>query len=680
MPGQLISAALTALCALLLTACGSAPSVEQAPRPQIAAELIDRELLFGNPQRSQGRLSPDGTRMSFLAPLNGVMNLWVAPAGDIDKAQAVTRNTGRGIPRHFWNLDGNSILYIEDKEGDENWHLYRVDLATGQTRDLTPYQGIQARVIAQSEQHPGVAVIGMNDRDPRWHDIYRVDLETGQRGLLLENNGFYEVMVDNDLQIRLGIQQTRSGGAGVFKLEDGEWRAFIEILPEDIYTTDILGFTEDNQHFYMLDSRGRNFASLTRVNIDTGQSQDLILVENADISDVLIHPRTHEVIAVATNVHQRKWQYIDGSYARDFQILEWDAEGDMNILGTTLDGEQWVIFTSPSDGSPQYAVYDRNSQELRKLFSTQPALDDLPLQDKQHVTIQARDGRKLVSYLTLPPGVDSDGNGIPRVPQAMVLLVHGGPWARDTSGYDDYVQWLSNRGYAVLQVNFRGSTGFGKEHILAGNREWAGAMHDDLIDAVDWAIKRRVADSTRVAIMGGSYGGYATLVGLTFTPEVFACGVDIVGPSDLNTLLNSIPPYWEGMRRTLIAAVGDPDTPEGAALLAQRSPLNHVTKISRPLLIAQGANDPRVKQAESDQIVAAMKESGVPVTYLLFPDEGHGFRRPENNLAFNAVAESFLGQCLGGRIQPIGDSFSGSSIRILEGASEVRGLQDALIN
>jgi dipeptidyl aminopeptidase/acylaminoacyl peptidase len=677
---SLAIALLGTILVLSLGACSSSPEQAPAARTITSVDLIDRKLLFGNPSRFQGRLSPDGAQMSFRAPLNGVMNLWVAPAGNIDAARPITRNTGRGIPSHFWALDSKSILYIEDQNGDENWHLYRIDLASGQTKDLTPYPGVRANFIAQSERHPGMAVIGMNDRDERWHDTYLVDIKTGKRTLLLENNGFSQVYVDNDLQVRLGTQQTQTGGANLFKVQGDAWIPFIEIPAEDIYTTSVVGFGADNKTFYMLDSRGRNFAALTRVNLASGESNDLILMENADISDVLIHPQTHEVIAVATNTHQQKWLHTDGRYARDIQILNDEARGDIEILATTLDGEQWIIHTGPSDGSPEYVVYDRDTQTLNRLFTTNPALEGLPLAPKENVVIKARDGRTLISYLTLPPGIDSISEGVPRLPLPMVLLVHGGPWARDTAGFDAEVQWLANRGYAVLQVNFRASTGFGKEHIIAGNREWAAAMHNDLLDAVDWAVNRRVADRDRVAIMGGSYGGYATLVGLTFTPEVFACGVDIVGPSNLSTLLASIPPYWEGRRRTLVAAIGDPDTPEGQALLAERSPLNRVEMISKPLLIAQGANDPRVKQAESDQIVEAMKEKGVPVTYVLFPDEGHGFQKPENAMAFNAVAESFLEACLGGRSQPMGGDLKASSIRVVEGAAQIKGLEQALVN
>jgi dipeptidyl aminopeptidase/acylaminoacyl peptidase len=291
------------------------------------------------------------------------------------------------------------------------------------------------------------------------------------------------------------------------------------------------------------------------------------------------------------------------------------------------------------------------------------------------VVIPARDGLKLVSYLTLPPEVDEDR---PPRPLPMVLDVHGGPWARDEWGFNAVHQWLANRGYAVLSVNFRGSTGFGKEFTNAGNREWAGKMHDDLLDAVDWAVEQKIADRGRVAILGGSYGGYATLVGLTFSPDVFACGVDIVGPSNILTLLSTIPPYWQPMVQMFKDRVGDFTTHEGKTFLEERSPLSRVDRIARPLLIGQGANDPRVKQAESDQIVRLMRQKEIPVTYVLYPDEGHGFARPENRLSFNAVVEAFLAQHLGGRYEPVGDDFAGSSISVPTGADGVPGLSEAL--
>ncbi|GHD27325.1 S9 family peptidase [Halioglobus pacificus] len=671
-------AGLIAAIAILVAACTSAPPEQEiATTPEI--ELIDRQILFGNPTRFQGRLSPNGEMMSFRAPLDGVMNIWVAPAGDINAARPVTRNTGRGVPSHFWALDSESVLYIEDQNGDENFHLYRINLATNQIKDLTPYPGVRAEVIAQSEDHPGVVIVGMNDRDQRWHDIYRVDLQSGKRELLLQNEGFSAVYVDNDLQVRLAQEQTESGGANLYTREGEDWEPLMEIAAEDYYTTGIVGFGADNNSFYALDSRGRDTGALVRINIETGEANTLAMSDNADISDALIHPRTHELIAVAATIHQRQWEVQDGRYIRDFQILQDAAGGDVDILSTTLDGEKWTVYVGASDAAARYAVYDRDTQTLTDLFTTYEDLEGLPLAAKRNVFIESRDGKNLVSYLTLPLGTDPDGNGRPEQPVPMVLLVHGGPWARDGAGYSPTVQWLANRGYAVLQVNFRGSTGFGKAFTNAGNLEWAGKMHDDLIDAVEWATKRRITRKSQVAIMGGSYGGYATLVGLTFTPDTFACGVDIVGPSNLNTLLASIPPYWEGFRRTLIAAVGDPETPEGAALLNERSPINYVDAISKPLLIGQGANDPRVKQAESDQIVEAMQGKGIPVTYVLFPDEGHGFQKPENNMAFNAITESFLAQCLGGRSQPIGNAFTASSLKVMAGSGEVPGVSEALL-
>ncbi|QIB66713.1 S9 family peptidase [Kineobactrum salinum] len=680
MRGIGVFALLAATVVLGVTSCGSTPPDVSERSAPTQAELIDREVLLGNPTRFQGRVSPDGSMMSFRAPLDGVMNLWVAPAGEIDAARPVTRNKGRGIPVHFWTLDSKHLLYIEDRNGDENFHIYRVNLESGEVKDLSPYSEVKAQFIAQNEQHPGKAVIGMNDRDPRWHDAYLVDLDSGERELLATNAGFASLHVDNDLAMRLATKQTEAGGLTVYTRENDSWRPLFEVPAEDYLSTRILGFNADNSAFYMVDSRGRDTAALTLIDAVSGESRELAISPEADISEVLLHPRTHEVIAVAINRHRRQWQALDDRYAADFERIREQARGDVQIMSTTLDGEQWTLFVGNSDASPVYSVYNRGTRELTELFVTNTRLEGLPLAAKHDETIQARDGLELVSYLSLPVGSDPDGDGRPRRPVPMVLLVHGGPWARDTADYSEQVQWLANRGYAVLQVNFRGSTGFGKAFINAGNHEWGGKMHDDLIDAVNWAVEHRVAQPERIGIMGTSYGGYATLVGLTFTPDTFACGVDVVGPSNLNTLLASIPPYWEGILRTLVAAIGDPDSEEGRSLLTARSPLNRVDAIRRPLLMGQGANDPRVKQAESDQIVDAMGARDIPVTYALFPDEGHGFLKPENRLAFYAVAESFLGACLGGRVQPIGDDFQNSSIRIVAGAGQVPGVEEALVD
>jgi dipeptidyl aminopeptidase/acylaminoacyl peptidase len=392
----------------------------------------------------------------------------------------------------------------------------------------------------------------------------------------------------------------------------------------------------------------------------------------------MIHPTEKHPQAVSFTHERRRWEVLDQDVAPDFERLAEVDNGDFSIVSRTLDDRRWVVAYVLDAGPVRYHLYDRDSREARFLFSNRKDLEGLPLVPMHPVTIQSRDGLDLVCYYTLPPDSGPDGTGKPAEPVSMVLHPHGGPWGRDTWGYNPFHQWLANRGYAVLSVNFRGSTGFGKGFINAGNMEWGRRMHDDLIDAVQWAVDKGIADADRVGVMGGSYGGYSTLACLTFTPDTFACGVDIVGPSNLVTLLETIPPYWAPMIELFAKRVGDHRTEDGRKLLAERSPLTHVDRITKPLLIGQGANDPRVKQAESDQIVTAMQEKGIPVTYVLYPDEGHGFARPENRQSFYAVSEAFLAEVLGGRFQPIGSDFQGSSITVPAGAKHVPGLQEQL--
>ncbi|MEM2885061.1 MAG: S9 family peptidase, partial [Thermoproteota archaeon] len=398
----------------------------------------------------------------------------------------------------------------------------------------------------------------------------------------------------------------------------------------------------------------------------------------ADLSDVLIHPTEKNVQAAAFTYERKRWEILDRTIASDFAQIRAIEDGDLRVVSRTLDDDSWILSFIMDESPTRYYLYDRKRKEARFLFTDRKALEGFPLAKMNPTVIRSRDGLNLVSYYTLPVGSDSDRDGRPDEPLPLVLVVHGGPWGRDEWGFDSHHQWLANRGYAVLSVNFRSSVGFGKAFVNAGNMEWGAKMHDDLIDAVDWAVKERIADPERVGILGGSYGGYATLVGMTFTPKTFACGVDVVGPSNLVTLLGTIPPYWQPMLELFAKRVGDHRTEEGRAFLAKRSPLNYVSRIQRPLLIGHGANDPRVKQAESDQIVKAMQARGIPVTYVLYPDEGHGFARPENELSFNAIAESFLALHLGGRREPIGDDLEGSSVAVPVGAESVPGLAEAL--
>ena len=688
---------LSLLLAVSITACNNeSPSPQDPEQAQAAAEtpepaaetpaemtaappeLIDREVLFGNPERYQGRLSPDGTKMSFRAPLDGVMNIWVGDRGDFDSVKPITNDTGRGIPQHFWALDSQHVLYIRDEGGDENWHLYSVDLNSGEIIDLSPYEGVQAQMNAQSENVPGVVIVGMNDRDPRWHDLYRVDLATAERELMVENNGFASIMVDNDLKVRLVTEATQAGGFTVSRWTDGETEQLFEVPPDDALTTAILAFDEDNTGVYMLDSRGRDTAALTHLNLEDMTTEVIAQSDRVDISSVILHPQSHKPLAYAEDLIRPVYHAVSVDMTDTIDQLNSQLSGGSQILAQTLDNKLWTVHTDESDRSPVYKYFDTTTGELKELFVTNPELGEYTLAKMHGEVIPSRDGMDLVSYLTLPVESDPDEDGRPAEPVPMIMLVHGGPWGRDTYGYSGMVQWLANRGYAVLQVNFRASTGFGKSFVNAGNEEWAGAMHNDLIDAKNWAVEQGITSDDKVAIMGGSYGGYATLVGLTFTPDAFACGVDIVGPSNLQTLLDSVPPYWESFRRVLARAVGDPETEAGQSLLKERSPLSLADQITKPLLIGQGANDPRVKQAESDQIVTAMKQSEIPVTYVLYPDEGHGFQKPENNLSFFAVAEAFLAECQGGRYQPIGDDLEGSSIQVPHGSEFVPGLDEAL--
>lgn len=677
--------ALTAGLALALSACDSpktpdaSPSQAAAPATSAPVELISREDLFGNPERANVQISPDGKYLSWIAPLDGVINVWIAPADDPSKAKAVTDDKARGIRQYFWSYRPGTLLYLRDTGGDEDFHLYSVDVASGEKRDLTPFAKTRAQVNAVSHLHPESILVGMNDRDPKWHDLYRVDLASGQRTLVEKNTqSFAGYMADAGYQVRMAFKQRPDGGQDVLAPDGkGGWKKVDDIPFEDSLTTSPAGYTTDGKTLYYIDSRGRDTAALFAVDVATGQKKVVSEDARADVGNTLSDPRTGVVQAVAVDYLKEEWKPLDPAIAADLKKLQTLGPGEIAVNARTLDDKTWIVGYSAAEAPTVFYRYARGGEPV-KLFSVRPALDGKPLVPMWPQEIKARDGLTLVSYLTLPKAADANGDGKADKPVPLVLLVHGGPWSRDQYGYAGYPQWLANRGYAVLSVNYRGSSGFGKNFISAADHEWAAKMHDDLIDAVDWAVKQGVTTRDQVAIMGGSYGGYATLVGLTFTPDAFKCGVDIVGPSNLNTLLSTIPPYWASFFEQFAKRVGDPRTEDGKKLLAERSPLTHVDKISKPLLIGQGANDPRVKQDESDQIVKAMKAKNIPVTYVLFPDEGHGFARPENGKAFNAVAEGFLSQCLGGRAEPIGKDFEGSSIVVSEGADGMPGLADAL--
>lgn len=652
------------------------------PVPAVAqgTEVIPRKMIFGNPSRLSPKVSPDGKSLAWIAPRDGVLNVWVAPIDALGAAKPITNERPRPVMEYWWSLDGARILYIQDRGGDENFVLYGVDVASGEHRTYTEKEKVQVQVVGASPKVPGAVLIGLNNRVPQYHDLYRLDLATGKRELVMKNDRWAGFLADWDLKPRFGFRQTPAGGAVVDRIaEDGSSTVFAEIPANDAFTTSPLGMTADGRTLYMRDSRGRNTSGLYAVDLASGKRTELGTHAKADVAGFIANPRTGEVEAYGANYLREEWTGLIAPLKEDIAFLDREARGQWSVVSQTLDNRLWTLRVDRVREPVAFYLYDRQGKRLTRLFSARPELEGKALAPMGTFEVRSRDGLVLPSYVSLPPGSDANGDGRPDKPLPMVLYVHGGPWARDEYGYNPVHQWLANRGYAVLSVNYRGSSGYGKDFLNAANREFAGKMHDDLVDVVEWAVKEGVAQRDKVAIMGGSYGGYATLVGLTFTPDTFACGVDIVGPSNLVTLIESFPPYWAPiMELSWYPRVGDPRKEDDRKDLLARSPITRVDRIRRPLLIGQGANDPRVTQKESDQIVAAMKSRNIPVTYALYSDEGHGFARPENRTSFFAISEGFLAKCLGGRQEPIGADLAGSTLKVPEGADYVPGLKEAL--
>jgi dipeptidyl aminopeptidase/acylaminoacyl peptidase len=664
---------------MLVLAAASAPALSQTAPTSVP--LIERVKFFGNPTKTQGRLSPDGQSLSWIAPRDGVLNVWVAPASDPLKARPLTNESTRPIRQHFWSPDSATILFVNDKGGDENFLLYGVDVGTGEQRTLTPFEKTRVQILGISSEVKDRILVGLNNRDPRWHDVHSLEMKTGRLTPVLMNMGGYaSFLADQQLVVRVATKTRADGGSDFFRVIDNKVEAtpFEQVTLEDSQTTSPAGFTSDGQILYWIDSRGRDTAALIAQEVASGKKSVIAENARADIGGAMANPRTGVVEAYAVNYLKNEWTPLGPAVGGDLEFLKAQLKGEINVVSRTNADDKWIVAVDPVTAPSAAYLYDRAAKKLTQLYTTRPELEGAPLAAMHPVEIKARDGMPLISYLTLPSDSDVNGDGRPEKPVPMVLLVHGGPWGRDVYGYNSMHQWLANRGYAVLSANFRASTGFGKKFISAGDLQWGRKMHDDLLDAVDWAVKQGVTNADKVAIMGGSYGGYATLAGLAFTPDKFACGVDIVGPSNLETLLKAIPAYWEAAKIQLYKRMGDPTTPEGVALLKERSPLYSADKIKRPLLIGQGANDPRVNVAESEQIVNAMKAKGIPVTYVVFPDEGHGFARPQNNIAFNAVAEQFLAGCLGGRAEPYGGALGASTMRVEAEAPFTPGLRAAL--
>ena len=615
-----------------------------------STDVIPRDVLFGNPEYASPMLSPDGKLLAYLRPDSaGVLNVWCRTIGTNDD-RVVTQDKYRGVRQAFWAEDSTTLLFMQDDAGDENFHLFAIDATepSSVARDLTPFPGAKAQNVITNKRYPDTLLVGVNKRNPAMFDMYRCDLKSGELTLDTENPG--NVLgwgsEDESFEIREAVVMNQADSSSTVKVRDskeGEWRELIHFPYGE--EGNMIDFSKDGKSALVLSSLGRETTALQRLDIATGEVMETIASsEKCNTGGILLDDDTKEVRVVSFIYARTERTWFDKGLEADFKKLEAAApEGsEITLASKTRDESLWVVSYRRDDGPTEYVTYNKKSGAIEPLFVSMPALLPYTFARMEDVRIKARDGLELVGYLTR---ADDEK------PTPLVLLVHGGPWARDFWGFNPQAQWFANRGYATLQVNYRGSSGYSKTFLHKGDKQWGvGSMQHDLSDAVEWAVEQGIAEKDKVCIYGGSYGGYACLAGLTFTPDLYACGVDIVGPSNIKTLLDSIPPYWGPLRNDMLLKIGDVDN--DAEFNKQISPLFHVDQISAPLLIGQGANDPRVKQAEADQIANSMDAKGIPVEYVLYPDEGHGFARPANRIDFNGRAEAFLAEHLGGRAEP----------------------------
>ena len=641
------------LCSLLAFAAFTAAAWAQ---PAGLPPLIDRQLLFGDPEIAGAQLSPDGKFIAFIKPLDGTRNVWVKRTEEpFEAARPITADTKRPIPGYFWSEDGKFILFVQDQGGDENFNVYAVDPAAspaaGQkvpaARNLTDAKGVRAAIYAVPETEPDAIYVGLNDRDPAWHDLYKVKLSTGERTLLRKNTERLTGWVfDLKDQLRLATRSAENGDTEVLRVDgDGFKKVYSCNVTE---TCGPQRFHKDGQRVYMVTNKGDvDLIRLMLFNPETGREEvvETDPMKRVDLSFPWFSDVSDELVATFYFDDKLRIYFKDKAFEADYELLKKQLPGKQVNLGSGTKDERRFLISASSDTEPgETYLFDRDSKKLTLQYRVREKLQREHLAEMKAIRYKSSDDLEIPAYLTLPRGVAA--KNLP-----LIVVPHGGPWGRDTWGYSALPQFLANRGYAVLQPNFRASTGYGKKFLNAGNNEWGQKMQDDLTWGVKHLVSEGIADPKRIGILGGSYGGYATLAGLTFTPDLYAAGVSIVGPSNLITLLGSIPPYWESIRKIFTERMGDPATPEGRAQLERQSPLTAANKIKAPLRVIQGANDPRVKKAESDQIVVALRERGFPVEYIVAPDEGHGFSRPVNNMAMYAAAEKFLAKHLGGRHQ-----------------------------
>jgi len=638
------------LSALLLITL-AAPVWAQGP------PLIDRELFFGDPEIAGAQISPDGAFIAFIKPFKGTRNIWVKKTAEpFSNAKPITADTKRPIPSYFWSRDGKYILFVQDKAGDENYNVYAVNPsdspASGQevptARNLTDVKGVRAAIYAVPRNEPDAIYIGLNDRDAAWHDLYKVKISTGERTLVRKNTERITAYVfDLKDQLRLATRSAENGDTEVLRVDADKFTKVYSCTVFELCGP--IRYHKDGQRVYFQTNKGSgvDLVALELFNPTTGKEE---LVESdplkrVDFGNVSFSEVSDEIIATSYDDERERIYWKDKVFEAEYKSLQKQLPGkEIGFTSTTKDEKLFLLSASADTDPGSVYLYDRTTKKLTLQYQAREKLNRAYLAPMKAVTYKSSDGMDIPAYLTLPKGVEA--KNLPAV-----IVPHGGPWYRDSWGYNSFAQFLANRGYAVLQPNFRGSTGYGKKFIDAANKQWGDKMQDDVTWGAKYLIAQGIADPKRVGIMGGSYGGYATLAGVAFTPDTYAVGVSIVGPSNLITLLESIPPYWEQIRKLFYERMGDPNTPEGKAQLLRQSPLSAAAKIKTPLLVIQGANDPRVNKRESDQIVIALRDRGFPVEYMVAPDEGHGFARPVNNMAMFASAEKFLAKYLGGRYQ-----------------------------
>lgn len=639
--------------------------------------LIPRSVLFADQDKLSVRLSPDGRTISYLAPVDDTLGVWIASVADPAKPRLLFKQTGAPIFNLQWTYTSREFVYLQPVNKDV--HLFVYNLADGRSRDLTPLNGVSARIEKLSPEHPEEILIALNQRDPKRFDLHRLDLRTGELKLVLQNDGYDQFLCDYEFRPRVARRQTDDQGYELFRLNSaGAWELLERFTFDEARISQPAALDKAGTTLYLIDNRRTDTAVLRAIDLKTGKGRTIAADAVADIrSSLLLHPRTGRLQAASAIYGRYRRHFFDNSLKQDFRYLNSIHTGDVGVAGRSLDDRIWLVVFL--DGGPlRYYIYDRHSSHAQFLFTDHRETEKFAIARRQAVVVPTRDGLKLPGDLFLPSWTRAAKGRYLDRPLPMLVYVHGGPTiAFDWNIWElnRMLQLLANRGYAVFRVEFRGVEGFGKRIREAGAREWGRKMNNDLLDAVDWAVKQGLTERNRVGLWGWSYGGYATLAALTFTPDVFACGMAMYSPTDLQTMMESRSGPFQILWRRL---VGDETTVEGRAQLREQSPLYFTEQITKPLLITHGALDTNVPRKFSDDFVAEMKKHGKPVTYILYPDEGHDYQRKENWISLFAVAERFFHEHLGGRYEPFSDEFSVSSAQVLEGQPLIPDLTAAL--